>query len=401
MKKATFFLTIPILALGGMFGCSSGQPSGLRDAGHDVATIPDTDSATPGSVDSAIDLSRGPDLAIDLLRGPEVGTDLAVERSADLGGDLASDLSVDLPGDLAVDLSLAKPDGGSDTFVPVGAWPTKPVSFWVQAQITRTSLPNYCGAFPGGLCPNEGTDAFLVRTEPGQTIVLGARGNAYRVSVVLDSEGYWVTQACPSPASATFPWSGSDRKDLCFSVGENGFGGDTNASYHSGYRYGSLRFRLTEATLEGEGLARVDFQLGDTISTWSGTARLAGVIDHQAPILGVVRFGGSISDTGSTVTSTVLPLCATEPLPGDTTAWLLTGAGVKIPLEPIRTVFASDLIVGFQPPLNWATPGTSYTLGMGGFVDLAGNRGTPSLTFTYAQISSDPDGGVDSAVARD
>jgi hypothetical protein len=304
----------------------------------------------------------------------------------------------------AAQVGVASLDSAAAT-VP---WPATATSFWVQAQITREGS-GFCVAYEAD-CPTKSTDTFLIRTEPDRTIVFGARGNAYRVPVAEDSDGYWVTQSCPSPASSTNTL-GPVVNDLCFAIGTNGFAGQWSGYYYTGYRYGPLRFRLTTSGLEGSGVGAVAFNFEDMGAWWSGPAQFSGVPDTEPPTLGAFdanwwtdRWGG-----GAQVDfhSQVLPLRASEPLPGTVTAWLVPSLGPTIPLDPIRTAFAPDLIVGFQPPANWATPSMTYTLSVDSFVDLAGNAGTPALRFTFVPQTiptygvTDGDASPDSATDGD
>lgn len=245
-------------------------------------------------------------------------------------------------------------------------WPAVPTSYWVQATITPTN-PAVCG--PGSTCSTPPTDQFLIRTEPDHHVVIGARGNAYRVSVQQAADGAWVTQGC---------------NDLCFAIGANGFGGVFDEAYYRDFHYGSMQFRLGQSTLEGSAaLASSTFYLGDAPGGVDGAAVLHGVVDSQPPLIdvfGPYSFPGRVDVQTS---SPLLPLYTSEPLPGTTKAWLISVSGERIALDPIRTTFAPDLIVGFAPAAGWAAANTTYTVAVDPFVDLAGNVGTPKLRIVF------------------
>ena len=378
--RTGFWKGILQLALYAALGCSSGHR-------NDAAQGPDSNQVG----------DAGPDRSAqnDSNQIGDAGPDHSARNDSNQIGDAGPDHS-------AQNDSTQVGDASIDNSAATVPWPATATSFWVQAQITRQGS-GFCLGYEGD-CPTQDTDTFLIRTEADQTIVIGARGTAYRVPVAQDSDGIWVTQSCPSPASSSNTL-GPVVYDLCFAIGTNGFAGQWSGYYYTGYRYGPLRFRLTSSGLEGSAVGAVAFNFEDMGAWWSGPAQFIGVPDTEPPTLGAFDANGWTDRWGGGAQvdfhSQVLPLRASEPLPGTVTAWLVPSLGPTIPLDPIRTTFAPDLIVGFQPPANWATPNMSYTLGVDSFVDLAGNAGTANLRFTFVPATSPGDGGADAGASSD
>ena len=221
---------------------------------------------------------------------------------------------------------------------------TAPQSFVVHGQLTLTNPPGFPQPQPTGTLPT--MQDFVLRVDPaGGTSLIGAPGDAVP-AVFASDDGVNFKSTHPITLGQLVPCVGSAE------------------------HYSDFHFSATSDGVAGMATGTAEAILGDVSSDYMARLDFTGIPDTAGPSLANAYTNPDPDPLRP------LALLASEPLPAQVTAQAV-GGGDTIPLIPSLPAGAGAAI-GFTSKPNIALRyGTTYTIAVDPWTDLAGNAGTP------------------------
>ncbi len=262
--------------------------------------------------------------------------------------------------------------GGCSTSAPPkqGSPLSAPQSFVVHGQLTLTSLPGLTLPQSIGTLPT--AQDFVLRVDPaGGTSLIGAPGEAVPALFASDD-------------GVAFKSTDSLNLQLLDQLCAG-----------SAARYSDFHFSATSDGVTGMATGTAEIIHGDVGFGYMARLDFTGIPDTAGPSL------ANSATNPDPDPLRPLSLLASEPLPAQVTAQAV-GGGDTIPLIPFLPAGAGAGIGFFSKPNIALRYGTTYTIAVDPWTDLAGNAGTPIAALTTIEapplVAEDGFEGADATV---